>query len=252
MSDALEELAERGGRAQAQGADAFDWAGGTRLPFWTSRRVAVWAISRFCHGERATAGMCAGIADRIDGAAARACLETQRLDEERHPVLYERYWAPLGARADRAGALSRANARVLAARDLHATMLAFYAILEGERLRIQKVADTWMPCSPFRAVSAAVARDEARHVAFGTLHLRRMLSTLPEAERLELPGWLRAMWLDAAVAVAGAVWPVGPLAARLTLSGTREAKRRGPRDHRPAPPGPAPGRLARLRRSGRR
>ncbi|SEA81166.1 P-aminobenzoate N-oxygenase AurF [Rubrimonas cliftonensis] len=227
MTDMLDDLAAKGWRAQAQDAAAFDWAGGARLPFWTPRRVAVWAISQFCHGERATADMCARIAGRIAGDAARACLETQRLDEERHLVLYERYLALLGARADPAGALSRAYARALGAGDVHATMLAFHVILEGESLRIQKVAEDWMPCPLFRAVSAAIARDEARHVAFGKLHLRRSLPDLPLAERLALLEWLRAMWLDAAVAVAAAVSPLGPLAARLTRPGTLEAKWRG-------------------------
>ena len=159
---------------QAQNApNTPDWSLTPRKPFWLPGRAVAVAVSQFYYGERTTAELCERIAHRITDAEARSFLATQIADERRHAEFFRRYAAGFGGLAPASAALESAYA---AAREWdgppEALILAIHVVLEGENLNLQQTVDSWLPCPLFADISRCVARDEARHRAFGDLYLR--------------------------------------------------------------------------------
>ena len=84
--------------------------------------------------------------------------------------------------------------------------MAYHVVLEGEALDLHALFARRVPCALFRTASARILRDEARHVAFGKLFLRRRLSCLPHDERMRIYRWIKMLWWRVArSAVAGAL-----------------------------------------------
>ncbi|MEQ8707351.1 MAG: ferritin-like domain-containing protein [Rhodospirillales bacterium] len=193
----LRQLADKGHRAQQQSVEDIDWQRRPGLPFWLPRRLAAWAVSQFLHGEMATAGMCRQIAPRLPSPAAQAFLETQYLDEMRHAAIYGRYAESLGGAAKITPQLAGAYDRALAwDGPVEGVILAFHCILEGESLMLQQDVRRWFPCRQFGEISDIVARDEARHVAFGRLWCQAALPTLPVADHRRIRQHLRQLWFE--------------------------------------------------------
>lgn len=190
-------LTEKGRRAQTQSVDDFDWSQKHGVPFWLPNRVAGWVVSQFLHGEQATAEMCRMVAPRLDNNAAFAFLEMQRLDELRHAAIYARYLDKIGGVRP---APSYLRVGYQAARDwdgpVEGVLLAYHVLLEGESLILQHDVARWLPCPLFNQMAAVIARDEARHVAFGKLWLRQALPTRSAEEHALIHCWLRGLWFD--------------------------------------------------------
>lgn len=190
-----------------------DWSIPLNLPVWTPKRLAVFAADQLHHGESATATVCEKLLPRIECAAARRCLEAQIADERRHAAFYARYLEALGASAgDTRPALAAAYAAI-AAWDgpPEAPILATHAVIEVENLKLQRRTSIWLPCPLFRSIADAVARDEARHVAFGNRYLRERLPALSAADRARIEKWLLDLWSEAIEDVfAGCMPLLGP------------------------------------------
>ncbi len=177
---------------------AIAWERGPRLPFWVSRDKACDAVSQLYHGEVATSRMCRTLLHDINDDAIRHCLGFQLRDERRHAAVYARYLNGLGRIAPMNDDLRRA---LTAAHDgpLHpvSTILAFHVIVEGEVLRQQEMLARLLPCPLLRQINRLVARDEARHVAFGKIYLQAALADVPRETRAELYTWLHGIWRQA-------------------------------------------------------
>ncbi len=192
----LERLISAGQKAQSANRVEFDFTRPRRIPFWMPGRVARWTVSQFLHGEIATASACAALAARFGDGPEAVALDIQRQDECRHATFYAAYLEPLGGSLPVDSALERAYATASSsAMTPAATLLAFHVLLEGESLGLQKLVGRWLPCPLFAEISARVARDEARHVAFGRLWLGEHLPTLGVGEHRRLYCWLRSLWL---------------------------------------------------------
>ena len=177
-----------------------DWSRPPRLPFWMRPSQARTAVSQLYHGELATSQLCeALLADGTqDGYEARSCLGFQLRDELRHAGAYERYLEGLGGIAPIDDTLARALDR--ARQGPHGNlgaMLAFHIVVEGELLRLHERIARFLPCPLLRDINRLVARDEARHVAFGKIFLADALDALPDDERSRLYDWLHGLWQDA-------------------------------------------------------
>lgn len=195
--DRLNRLAQKGDRAQSQSVDDFDWSQKHGVPFWLPNRLAGWVVSQFLHGERATAEMCALVAPRLNNATATSFLNTQYLDETRHAAIYERYLDKIGGLRP---APSYLCSEYQAARDwngpVEGILLAYHVLLEGESLILQHDVARWLPCPLFHQIAMVIARDEARHVAFGKLWLGEALPKLDAAQHAMIHCWLKELWFD--------------------------------------------------------
>lgn len=190
-------LAEKGARAQTQSVDDFDWSQKHGVPFWLPNRLASWVVSQFMHGEQATAEMCRMVAPRLNNPAALAFLETQRSDELRHAAIYARYLDKIGGIRP---APSYLRTGYQAGRDwdgpVEGILLAYHVLLEGESLILQHDVARWLPCPLFHQMAVIIARDEARHVAFGKLWLGQTLPQLDMSQHAMIHRWLRGLWFD--------------------------------------------------------
>ncbi len=177
-----------------------DWSRQPRLPFWMRPSQARTALSQLYHGEMATSRLCeALLADGTqDGYEAQSCLGYQLRDEVRHAGAYARYLEGLGGIAPIDDAL--AEALDAARRGPHGNlgaMLAFHIVVEGELLRLHERIARFLPCPLLRDINRLVARDEARHVAFGKIYLADALGAMPDEERARLYAWLHGLWREA-------------------------------------------------------
>ncbi len=199
----LENLAAKAAAAQACLVE-LDWeAQAPKLAPWR-RPVARGIVTEFIGGEEATARLCREIAPRISLPAARKCLQYQVEDETRHAALYRRYLARIGGQAPQRNFLDAAVDRSLSWNGApEAALLAFHIIVEGEALALQDKARDWIPDPLFEEMSRQIARDEARHVAFGKIYLAQSLPNLPLQERIEIYRWLRGLWFESVTGLAG-------------------------------------------------
>ena len=194
----LAALTAKTAAAQNQSPLDFDWDPPIRLPIWLPSRLAASAITHFHVGELATASMCSQIRNRLHMSIGRDFLEAQALDEVRHARLYGLYLDKLGGPDFRPPGFGRIYDRAASWQGApQAIILAFHGILEGESMRLQQAIDKWLPCPLFKKISAVIARDEARHIAFGRLYLRATLPCLPQNEQLRIYQWIRALWFEA-------------------------------------------------------
>jgi hypothetical protein len=195
----LRALAAKATAARGAEMSDFDWRVTPRSPVFLPRSLYVRALSQFYHGERAAQALCRGLVRRLGQADAEVCLEAQIADETRHAEIFHRYMTRIGGLAPPERTLVAAHGAVQAWRGApEAVVLACHILLETEALRIERAVDRWCPCPLFREIGARIARDEARHVAFGTLYLRESLPQLPLRERLAICEWLHELWTQAA------------------------------------------------------
>ena len=223
--DRRQTLLEKGRAAQVQSHLDFDWQRPVNIPFWLPNAVAAGAVSQFHFGEGATARMCRQLRPLLPEQAAKEFLETQALDEDRHARIFSAYLDKLGGARPVSGPMQDLYDEALSWKGApEAIMVAFHIILEGEALRLCHGIDGGMPCPLFRDLSAVVARDEARHVAWGKLYLRDVLPTMPQRERLEIYRWARALWYRAARVMAGRYSVLGVLGGRDRFAAWMERK----------------------------
>lgn len=193
----LDRLAKNARRGQWSAEEAIDWGLGPRLPIWMTREKARGAISQLYHGEIATSRLCRDLLDVVEAGPAADCLRLQIADETRHAAVYERYLARLGGVAAINQSLDEAleAARSGPFGPLGA-ILAFHLVLESELLRVHGSLAQLLPCPLLKQINRLVARDEARHVAFGRLYLADLVAGLSDDARRSLHGWIYGLWRE--------------------------------------------------------
>lgn len=194
-AERLARLAANARAGQWSADDDIDWRRGPRLPLWITRDQARVAISQLHYGEVSTRRVCLALLRDVPAGSARRCLEYQIEDELRHADVFKRYSARLGGLApmDRTlgSALDAASAGPIGPLG---PMVAYHVVVEGEVLRIQDSLARLLPCPLLRQICRLVARDEARHVAFGRIYLSGALADVPADARRRLYDWTYGLW----------------------------------------------------------
>ena len=145
----------------------------------------------------ATAQMCNKIHDRITNKIAQTFLALQRRDELRHARIYKTYLNKIGDLEPQPSPFQDLYHRMLSWQGApEAIILVFHVVLEGESLQLQHQVDQWLPCPLFKKIDSVIARDEARHIAFGNIYLRETLPHLPLPERQKIFRWIQSLWLE--------------------------------------------------------
>lgn len=190
----LRDLAAKGADAQWT-AEEIIADGRPAVPRWIPSSVFVALVSEFYHGEQATLRLCRTLLSRIGDANARHCVEVQIADEDRHARVYRAYLERLGDIVPSETAVADVYEQVLAwSGPPEAMIAAFNIVLEGEALRTLDDLAAWLPCPWFQRINARVARDEARHFAFGRHYLAAAMPGLDRDCRLDVHRWLKGLW----------------------------------------------------------
>lgn len=194
-------VAAKDGQWQAE--TTIDWDLAVQPPRWLPGRLYASAISQLRFGEIATGRLCQRLVPSLAEGNARALLALQAGDEHRHGEAYERYLARLGEIAPPDPAVAAAFAESLAWNGPpEGLVVAGHVVLEREALGLLRDLGQWCPCPLLRRLNARIARDEARHIAFGEIYLRPRLVALAAEERIAIYRWIKKLWHDCAGATA--------------------------------------------------
>ena len=151
-----------------------------------ARRSSAFLLSNFLHGEQGAlmvAGQLVGAVPHTDGKFYAA---TQTLDEARHVEVFAAYVRLLDDVHEISPGLKRLLDNVLAADDWRRKVVGMQVVAEG--LALYSFRDMRNgTCEPLlKQLLTLVARDEARHTAYGIKYLGRIVPTLDDRDRAEL------------------------------------------------------------------
>lgn len=181
-----------------------DWSDGPVRPALIPSPLYRMLISQLYHGERAVLAMCERLSGEISDAGARRFLATQADDEARHAEAYARYLDRIGGIGPVDPALRRTFEAALDwDGPWQGLMVAGHLLLESEAVRLLRRSPRMFSCPLLREINARVARDEARHLAFGRLYLRLHLGRLSRSERQRIHRWVHGLWRESVYAWRG-------------------------------------------------
>jgi hypothetical protein len=205
----LRELYERGKAAQWNAATDIDWTAGVATPgapgplgsgLTLERGTAPvpperwgafqwefhsWMTSQLLHGEQGAllaAGRLVGVAPALD---VKFYAAAQAADEARHVEGYARYAGLLGNAYPVNPSLKRMLDTVTAESRWDIVFLGTQIIVEGLALAAFRFEQTRSFDPVIAQLTRLVARDEARHVAFGLLALQEVYGELTLKEKAE-------------------------------------------------------------------
>lgn len=161
-----------------------------RLPEPTRRRIALkltrFSLSQLLHGEQGALMVAGQLVNAVPHSDAKLVAAVQTLDEARHVEALSRYMTKVGGTAPIAPATRGVLETVIREPDWTRKVMGMQVVLEGMALisfrTIRRAASEPLLESLLRLV----ARDEARHAAFGIHYMGRVVPTLSDTERAEL------------------------------------------------------------------
>jgi hypothetical protein len=181
-----EPLGDDSGFAMASFAGSPLAAGGRDM--WDRFRweLQAWMVGHFLQGERSALEVSARLLDMVPEADARAFLATQVVDETRHVEVLSRYVRdhvpdPYPSSEPLAAVLGD----VLADPRWDVVSLGMHVIIEGLAMAAFRMADRTFNDDLIRRIARLLARDEARHVAFGVIALQAAHRRLGDRARRE-------------------------------------------------------------------
>jgi hypothetical protein len=205
----LRDLYERGKAAQWNATTDIDWSAGVGTPDhvgllgsdppmgreaspvpperWAAFQWEFhsWMTSQFLHGEQGAllaTGRLVAMAPDLDTKFYAAA---QVADEARHVEAYARYVELLGNGYPVNPSLGRMLDTVVTESRWDIVFLGMQIIVEGLALAAFRLEHTRSFDPVIAALTRLVARDEARHVAFGLLALREIYGELTSKEKAE-------------------------------------------------------------------
>lgn len=144
-----------------------------------------WMTSQFLHGEQGALLATARLVQIAPSLDDKFYAATQVVDEARHVEAFSRYIDRLGHRYDVNGALMSMLSTVVAESRWDIVYLGMQVIVEGLALAVFRIGQVSAFDPIIRQITELVARDEARHVAFGVLALQDLYPQLSPADRAE-------------------------------------------------------------------
>ncbi|HET6636781.1 MAG TPA: diiron oxygenase [Streptomyces sp.] len=150
------------------------------------RHSSGWLYSQFLHSEQAALIAVGKILLAVDDLDSKLFAATQLMDEARHVEGFNRFLhTKIGLRYGLSPSISAMFEHAMREPRWDFGVLAAHILVENMGLATFGVHRERLTDPLARAFSAYVARDEARHVAFGRLLLRKLYPQLSEAERRE-------------------------------------------------------------------
>ncbi|MEU0383198.1 ferritin-like domain-containing protein [Streptomyces chartreusis] len=208
----LRTLYEKGQRAQWSVDEDIDWSpelrfgsplpdsvDGTGLPFrrspdspvpaelWNQFRweFQSWMTSQFLHGEQGALTATARLVETVPDLEAKFYAAVQVADEARHVDAYARYLTKLGSCYPINGGLRALLENIMSESRWDMIYLGMQIIVEGLALAAFRLGNASFADPVILQITKLVARDEARHVAFGMVALDGYYDELTSRELAE-------------------------------------------------------------------
>jgi hypothetical protein len=196
--------------------DSFVWIAGSRL--WDRlperervilrRHTAGWSISQLLHGEQLGLITVAKLAQTVPDVDAKLFAATQIMDEARHCEVFSRFLTTkIGIEYGITGSLSSLFASILREASWDYSALAVQILVENLAMAMFAAQRDNTADPLARAITAYVMQDEARHVAFGRILLRKHYRDLTAAERRDREEFVtQACWTLREGFIGEAIW----------------------------------------------
>jgi hypothetical protein len=156
---------------------------------WTYQ---AWMVNQFLHGEQGALLCTARLVETVPDMTAKTYAASQVADEARHVEAYARYIdEKLGVRFPITPGLNTLLRDLLGDSRWDIVFLGMQVIVEGLALAATRIASTGFGDPVIRSIATMIARDEARHIAFGHLALLGLYDEMTSAELADRDAFLR-------------------------------------------------------------
>lgn len=147
---------------------------------WTYQ---AWMVNQFLHGEQGALLTTARLVETVPDMTAKTYAASQVADEARHVEAYARYIdEKLGVRFPINPGLGALLRDLLGDSRWDIVYLGMQVIVEGLALAATRIASTSFGDPIIRSIAKMIARDEARHIAFGHVALVGLYDEMTTAE----------------------------------------------------------------------
>ncbi|WP_051707212.1 MULTISPECIES: ferritin-like domain-containing protein [unclassified Streptomyces] len=144
-----------------------------------------WSVNQFLHGEQGGLLGTARLVTTVPDADAKLYAASQLADEARHVEVYGRYVDLLGDTYPISPALRTMMENIVSESRWDIVYLGMQIIVEALALAVFRLEGRAPQNPVIGRITELVARDEARHVAFGVLALKDQYRELSSHERAE-------------------------------------------------------------------
>jgi hypothetical protein len=149
-------------------------------------RLTQGALSQFLHGEQGALMVASALVGKSPDYEAKLYSATQTMDEARHVELFGRYLQRCGEIRPIEPSLRSFLETVLAADSWIQMLIGMQVIVEGAALASFHAYRVRVRDPLLGTLLDGVIRDEARHVGFGMLYVRRYVNAMHDDEREQL------------------------------------------------------------------
>jgi P-aminobenzoate N-oxygenase AurF len=144
-----------------------------------------WMTSQFLHGEQGALMATARLVETVPDIDAKLYASSQVVDEARHVEAFARYSDRLGVSYPINPSLQAMLSDIISESRWDIIYLGNQIIVEGIALAAFRLRDATSFDPVIKRITELVAKDEARHVAFGVLSLKGLYTELSSRERAE-------------------------------------------------------------------
>ena len=140
-------------------------------------------LSQFLHGEQGALMTAAAVTHSVPDYDAKLYSATQTMDEARHVEVYDRYIKKLALAYPISPWLKELIDATLTSGHYAKIMIGMNMVVEGLALAAFHNMRRQTTCPLLRDLTEYVLRDESRHVAFGSLYLKQVISDMHPDDR---------------------------------------------------------------------
>ncbi len=151
-----------------------------------NRRVASFRLSNFLHGEQGALMVAAQLVNATPHTDAKFYAATQTMDEARHVEVFAKYIKKLDEVRPIAPALKHILDATLQTDDWMKKLVGMQIVVEGLALYSFREMRNLTQEPLLKELLTYVARDEARHHAYGVTYLSRCVPQLTDSQRSDL------------------------------------------------------------------
>jgi rubrerythrin len=151
-----------------------------------TRRTAAFRLSNFLHGEQGALMVAAQLVNAVPHTDAKFYAATQTMDEARHVEVFAKYIQKLDMVRPIAEPVKRVLDATLQTDDWLKKLVGMQIVVEGLALYSFRQMRTLTEEPLLKDLLTYVARDEARHHAYGVQYVERCVPCLSDAQRVEL------------------------------------------------------------------
>ena len=149
-----------------------------------------WSLSQLLHGEQAALQLCAQLVNAVPDMDAKLFAGQQVVDECRHVEMFAKLLSRKFGTVHPVGPhIKYLLDEMLSTPDWRRKTIGMQVLFEGVAMAVLTDIGTRTTNPLVREAMRNVARDEARHAAFGVLALREEFDSPSQAEHDELEDW---------------------------------------------------------------